>query len=227
MRNWGEFHTSPLIMFVIDGGEHPVIVDTGPLDPEHVWRYHRYRMEQSTRERPEEVLRASGVDPLDVRWVINTHLHWDHSSNNDLFPNAKVVVQQKELEYARSPLQWHRVAFEHLPEITAPWRKAESRLEVVEGDRELDPGVSVVALPGHTPGSQGVLVRSGEWNYLIAGDCVDTYENWDGDDAATHIPSGLYTSLIEYDESFSKIESLDCEVIPSHDEAVLKRGLFQ
>jgi glyoxylase-like metal-dependent hydrolase (beta-lactamase superfamily II) len=226
MRHWGDTHTSPLIMFVIEGGAHPVVVDTGPLDPEHVWQHHRYRMEQSAAERPANVLAAAGIDPLSVRWVVNTHLHWDHSSNNDLFPNARVVVQQRELDYAREPLQWHRVAFEHLPEITAPWRKAEDRIEAVDGDRELVPGVSVVALPGHTPGSQGVLVQAAERKYLIAGDCVDTYENWDGDEAASHIPSGLYTNLHEYDASFTKIESLDCEVIPSHDAEVLERGTF-
>jgi N-acyl homoserine lactone hydrolase len=226
MRHWGEFHTSPLIMFVIEGGEHPVVVDTGPLDPDHVWRYHRYKMEQSPQEHPVEALREAGIDPLDVRLVVNTHLHWDHSSNNDLFPNAKVVVQQKELDYARGPLPWHNVAFEHLPGISAPWRRAADRIEVVDGDTEIAPGISVVALPGHTPGSQGVLVQAAQRRYLIAGDCVDTYENWDGDEVAEHIPSGLYTNLHDYHASFTKIESLDCEVIPSHDEIVVKRGLF-
>lgn len=104
--------------------------------------------------------------------------------------------------------------------------KAQGQMCPVDGDVSLVPGVSVVTLPGHTPGSQGVLVEGGERRYLIAGDCVYTYENWEGDAEATHIPAGLYTDLIQYEASFSKIEGLGCEVIPSHDVQVLRRHVF-
>lgn len=225
-RGWGCTHDSPLLVFVIEGGDAPIIVDTGPPDAKRVSRYHRYQMEQSPDEEPSRVLSAAGIDPSEVRLVVNTHLHWDHCSNNAMFPNARFVVQRRELQYAVDPVQWHNPAFERLPGIEAPWMKVWQRLETVDGDVELAPGVSVVALPGHTPGSQGVLVDTGNSRYLIAGDCVDTYENWNGDEAASHIPSGLFTNLIEYSASFDKIESLGCEVIPSHDLAVLERGEF-
>lgn len=225
-RHWGETHESALIMFVIDGAGAPVVVDTGPASVERTHRYHPFTMEQDPDERPEAALAAAGIDPDDVRLVINTHLHWDHSSNNHLFPNARVVVQQRELDYAKDPLQWHNKAFERLPGVEAPWRRAEARILAVDGDAEVAPGIRVVALPGHTPGSQGVLVDGADHRLLIAGDCVDTYENWEGDADADHIPSGQFTNLIEYDASFKKIEKLDCEVIPSHDGAVLQHGRF-
>ncbi|HEY6492725.1 MAG TPA: N-acyl homoserine lactonase family protein [Trebonia sp.] len=227
MRGWGSTHLSPMIMFVIDGGAAPIVVDTGPPDIDRVLRYHNYVLEQSPAERPSAVLRRAGIDPAEVPIVVNTHLHWDHCSNDYLFPRADIYVQRKELEYAASPLQWHNAAFEHYPELEPPWRSVEGQLKLADGDCPIAPGVSLVALPGHTPGSQGVLVETDNGRYLIAGDCVDTYENWAGDEAADHIPSGLYTNLIEYDASFRKIESLDCQVIPSHDEAVLKQGHFR
>lgn len=227
MRGWGSTHVSPLIMFVIDGGAAPIIVDTGPPDAERVLRYHGYTLEQSAAELPAVVLREAGIDPAQVRTVVNTHLHWDHCSNNHLFPHADIYVQRKELEYAQNPLQWHNAPFEHYPEIEPPWRQVEHQLRLVDGDTEIAPGVRLVALPGHTPGSQGVVVETAGGPYLIAGDCVDTYENWTGDETADHIPSGLYTNLLEYDASFRKIEGLDCQVIPSHDEAVLKHGRFE
>jgi N-acyl homoserine lactone hydrolase len=226
LRGWGEVHESPLLMFVIEGGESPIVVDTGPPDAERVHRYHHYQMEQSPDERPDRVLRAAGIDPSEVRIVVNTHLHWDHCSNNELFPHARFVVQKRELHYAIDPVEWHNPAFERLAGIEPPWLKVWNRIQTVEGRAQLAPGVSTVALPGHTPGSQGVVVETGGSRYLIAGDCVDTYENWSGDEAASHIPSGLFTNLIEYEASFRKIESLGCEVIPSHDRAVLERGLF-
>lgn len=227
MRNWGRTHDSPLIMFLILGGDAPVVVDTGPPDADRVWKYHGYRMEQTPGEEPQAVLQAAGVSPADVRLVVNTHLHWDHSSNNHLFPNARVVVQRRELDYAKDPVPWHNAAFERLPGVKAPWRTAEAQIETIDGDAQLADGISAVSLPGHTPGSQGVLVEAESQRYLIAGDCVDTYENWEGDPSTHHIPSGLFTNLIEYDASFRKIDDLKCEVIPSHDVAVLEREPFR
>ncbi len=88
-----------------------------------------------------------------MRIVVNTHLHWDHSSNNHLFPNARVVVQQRELDYARHLVQWHNRTFETIPGLEPAWMKAKDQICPVDGDVSLAPGVSVVTLPGHTPAS--------------------------------------------------------------------------
>ncbi len=225
-RGWGETLDISLVMFVIQGGDAPVVVDTG-ADPGRSWEHHRIRMEQTPEERPAAALHALGVDPADVAVVVNTHLHWDHSSNNHLFPNARVVIQQREIDYARHPASWHRRQFEHLPGLAAAWLSAEDRIDPVDGDAEVAPGISVVTLPGHTPGSQGVVVEAAAKRYLIAGDCVDLYENWAGDDEAEHIPSGLFTDIVAYEESMRRIEKLGCEVIPSHDPLVVERREFR
>ena len=228
MRGWGKTHDSAMIMFVIEGGDAPIVVDTGPpSDVDQVRRYHGYTLQQTPDERAPAVLRAAGIDPGRVPVVVNTHLHWDHCSNDHLFGRAAIYVQRRELEYASRPLQWHNAAFDHHPDLEPPWRAVGNQITPVDGEHRIAPGVSLVPLPGHTPGSQGVLVETGGGRYLIAGDCVDTYENWAGDAAASHIPSGLFTNLFEYDESFRVIESLDCQVIPSHDQAVVEQGRFQ
>lgn len=225
LHGWGETLDISLVMFVIQGGDAPVVVDTG-ADPQRSWRHHRIRMEQTSTERPAAALHALGVDPADVAVVVNTHLHWDHSSNNHLFPNARVVIQQREIDYARNPVPWHRRQFEHLPDVTAAWLSAEERIDAIHGDAEIAPGISVLALPGHTPGSQGVVVEAATKRYLIAGDCIDLYENWTGDDETEHIPSGFFTDIVAYEDSIRRIEKLDCEVIPSHDPLVIERRTF-
>lgn len=226
LRGWGETLDIPLIMFVIQGGEAPVIVDTG-ADLDRAVKHHGIRMEQTPEERPEAALRALGVDPAEVGVVVNTHLHWDHSSNNHLFPNARIVVQQREVGYASNPVPWHRRQFEHVPELAAAWRRAEDRIDAIDGDAEVAPGVSVIALPGHTPGSQGVVVEAETRRYLLAGDCIDLYENWAGDAQAEHIPSGFFTDIVAYNDSLERIEKLGCEVIPSHDPLVVRRREFR
>lgn len=226
LRGWGETLDIPLIMFVIQGGETPVVVDTG-ADLSRAWDHHRIRMEQSPEERPDAAVRALGIDPDEVGLVVNTHLHWDHCSNNHLFPNARIAVQQREIAFARNPVVWHRRQFEDLLGVTASWLRAEERIDPIDGDTELAPGLSVVSLPGHTPGSQGVVVEAETNRYLIAGDCVDLYENWEGDAEAVRIPSGFFTDLVAYEQSLRRIERLDCEVIPSHDPLVVERRVFR
>jgi N-acyl homoserine lactone hydrolase len=226
MRGWGETYDPAVTMFVIEGGESPILVDTGPATPEVAWELHRYELVQTASQHPLAALRDSGIEPGDIKTVINTHLHWDHCSNNALFPDARFLVQKRELLYAVDPLEWNRVAFEKIPGVQPQWFATWGQIETVDGENTIAPGISTVLLPGHTPGSQGVVVEADGGRYLIAGDCVPTYENWRGDDESKHIPDGLYYDLIAYEESFRKIEALDCEVIPSHDPAVLKHGLW-
>ena len=225
-RGFGETLDVAMIMFLVTGGEHPVIVDTGTGDPEFTKTHHGYQLERPPEQEPLAVLERVGVDAASVGTVVNTHLHWDHCSNNDLFPNARVIVQKSELEYAVDPLEPNLAAFERLSGILPPWMRALDRTSTVSGDTELMPGLSVVHLPGHTPGSQGVLVQGARTSYLLAGDCVDVHRNWEGDGRLSHIPSGSFTNLHDYMDSFRKIERLGCVVVPSHDLKVVEEGTF-
>jgi glyoxylase-like metal-dependent hydrolase (beta-lactamase superfamily II) len=226
LRRWDERVDLPMIMFAITGGHHPIIVDTGTSDPERALREHGYDLHRPTEEEPLNALQSAGIDPAEVRTVILTHLHWDHCSNNHLFPNATFVVQRSELPYAIDPAEPQRVTYESGNGLVPPWISSIGRFTVVDGDADVAPGVAVIHVPGHSPGSQGVLVQTDGGPYFIAGDCVGTYDNWHGDAGSSHIPSGAYTDLVQFMESFRKIESTSAEVIPSHDQAVVDRRHF-
>jgi N-acyl homoserine lactone hydrolase len=214
-----------MLMFLVTGGDRPVLVDTGPLDEDWTRRHHGCVVDRPADLEPANVLARHGIEPGDIEIVINTHLHWDHCSNNALFPSATFYVQRDELIYASDPLPVHRRAYEKAPGLAPAWLDVWGRLELADGDAEIAPGVSVVQLAGHSPGSQGVLVK-GAVPYLIAGDAVNTYADWEGNDAVRHVPPGVNTSLVDCFASFEKIERLGCEVIPSHDLSLLDHGPF-
>jgi len=140
----------------------------------------------------EDALAVAGFLPADVRWVINTHLHFDHAGGNTTldpelendprrhvrptFPNATYLVQRGELEFARHTNERTRASY--LPHNFEPIAAA-NRWRLLEGDGEVLPGISVRHTPGHVPWHQAVLIKDrGETAAFIA-DLIPT---------ATHLP---------------------------------------
>jgi len=108
-------------------------------------------------------LKRLGLTPADIDTVVLSHLHWDTATNADLFRSAAIVVHARELAYAENPAA-HDWATP--PYMARALRKL--RLEPVSEECEIAAGVRIVELPGHTPGSIGLLVG----RELLAGDAV-------------------------------------------------------
>ena len=112
-------------------------------------------------------LHAAGVAPEDIDIVINTHLHFDHCGWNTVrrgdrfvatFPNAKYYAQRGEWEHGRRQLE--RDAISYMSPNYDPLVES-GQMELIAGDREIVPGVSVKVFPGHTANMQAVIVSSG------------------------------------------------------------------
>src|SRR3954468_6014763 len=176
LSGMGEIIRSPRVMWVLQGPT-TVVVDTSvPMRG----RSHEFIGEDFSRapeQEPANALSAAGIDVRDVEYVILTHLHWDHAGNCDLFPEAQVLVQEAELRYAIAPGRYFRKSYLsplsgwELPPYLAPG------LDVLKRETTILPGLRVVPAPGHTIGSQAVVVDTPLGRFAIAGDAVCHYDN--------------------------------------------------
>jgi N-acyl homoserine lactone hydrolase len=218
---------APCIAWIIEGGSEPVLVDTGPYSEELARRYHYSDFERPPKMHPVAALRRLGVAPESLRYVILTHLHWDHCANLADFPNASFFVQERELHYAVAPLPVHRRAYDLGLQGTRPaWLEGLERIEAVRGDVDILPGIRLVTLPGHTVGSQGVVVNTDRGRYLIAGDTIALQECWNPSAPDDSIPSGIHVNLTEYYETFAKMAKIADYVLAAHDFKTLDREVY-
>ncbi|MDR2302401.1 MAG: N-acyl homoserine lactonase family protein [Deltaproteobacteria bacterium] len=222
----GEKRKAPIAAYLIRGNGLTVLVDTGPSDEKQACAYH-HPVVRTPEMELKAALAAQGVTPKDVSFVILTHLHWDHCYDLGLFPNKKIYVQRKEVEYAIAPYPCHYVAYEAMQlGLESAWIPYRGQFELVEGDKNLADGLGLVFLPGHSPGFQGVRVQTSDGPYLIAGDLVHCYENWEGHGLAKHVPAGTLMDLASYYASFEKIEGAFTKILPGHDPRIFEKALY-
>jgi glyoxylase-like metal-dependent hydrolase (beta-lactamase superfamily II) len=125
-------------------------------------------------------LRALGVAPDQIDYVLLTHIHPDHAlglidaAGGAVFPNAELILHEREAAFwlnrdaASGASERIRRNITKGQAACAPYR---DRLRVV-GDGEALPGVAAMLLPGHTPGHTGWFISAGRDGVLIWGDVV-------------------------------------------------------
>jgi len=121
-------------------------------------------------------LADAGLRPQDVDAVLMTHMHGDHvaglyDGDRSVFPNAELVVSEAERDFWDAPEQLDELQRGQLEMAHAGFAIHAGRTTLVGPGDEPVPGVSVVALPGHTPGHVGYRV-DGPGPLLIWGDVV-------------------------------------------------------
>ena len=118
-----------------------------------------------------EALRAHGLGLADLRWIANCHLHFDHCGGNPLVPGRPVFTQRAELAAARAG----GYTFDDLVEY------AGATYELLDGEAEVLPGVSLVPTPGHVDGHQSLVVRCDDGTVILAGQAHDMASGWSAD----------------------------------------------
>jgi N-acyl homoserine lactone hydrolase len=143
----------PVYVHVIDHPDGRVLVDTG------LTQLHPAVADMDPRLVPPA--EWTGLDPAGIDVVVNTHLHFDHCGGNHLFAGRPTHVQRRELDDARTAEDYTIREWVDAPGVQyAP----------ADGEVELLPGVRLVPAPGHTPGSQVVVVEADGGRVVVAGD---------------------------------------------------------
>jgi glyoxylase-like metal-dependent hydrolase (beta-lactamase superfamily II) len=220
----GDPHDSspmPLDYFIwaVVSGDRAIVIDTGFDEAAGNKRGGRQLLNS-----PEQGLRAIGIDPGKVEDVIISHMHYDHSGNYDLFPNARYHVQDDEMSFCTGRYMTHqlmRMPFDVDDVVAMVRRLYGGRVVFHDGDEELAPGLSLHRVGGHSKGLQMVRVNTRRGYVVLASDAAHYYANMD-----RGLPYPFVFNVGDTMEGYRKARALAASpehVIPGHDPLVLDR----
>src|SRR5262249_54925445 len=142
----------PVYVHVIEHPDARVLVDTG------ITELHPAAADMDPRIWP---LHTQDIDLAGIDIVVNTHLHFDHCGGNHLFAGRPFYVQRQELDDALGEDDYTIREWVQAPGV---------EYVIVDGEHELLPGLRLLPAPGHSRGSQVVVIETGVRPVVVGGD---------------------------------------------------------
>ncbi len=181
------------------GGTTRIVVDTGHFGRGVVLR---------------RALADRGLSASDIDVLLLTHAHWDHVQGIQYFDNAMVMAHPKELDYISNP---------HGQDHATPaWTKAmldQYDIRSVTEGHDLAPGVTVVEVPGHSPGTIAASVETDDGVAVITGDSIQNAM------VAQQRRNGLvFWNEEQANRSVGKLVDMSDVIYPGHDQAFRLSG---
>lgn len=173
--------SEPVSAYLIETNQGFVLFDTGINteilnDPDLLNQYYTRHGWTPPIVKPHHELlyqlELLGLSTTDIRYVILSHMHLDHTGGLKHFRHAPVIVQRSEYEYAFDPN--HSPVF-----FDCDYNDPSLNWDIIEGDRVIMPGLQVIDTCGHTPGHQSLIVElpnAGTW--ILVADAGDLAENF-------------------------------------------------
>jgi len=173
--------------------------------------------------KPSDAVKAAGLQPEEITDIIVSHVHWDHADGLDLFPNARVWIQQAEYtHHIDSAGRARNGTIDALDAAMLAGLMTAGRVRLVEGDaQEVLPGLTVYTGGKHTFESQYVAVRTADGVVVLASDNAYLYEN-----LATRTPIAQTLDSASNRRAQERMFSLAGNprlVVPGHDPEVFAR----
>jgi glyoxylase-like metal-dependent hydrolase (beta-lactamase superfamily II) len=169
----GEKKPVPTYSYLITGENiPPMLVDTGVKEsmPEIMGR-----LGMTAEIRPdmtyESQLAKFGYTLEDIKIILHTHLHIDHSGNDDKFPNAKIIMPRKELMFAVADIMDAQYPPEYITYLVEQIH-VPGKVRLIDDDLEIAPGIKLELTEGHTWGSMNIKVNTKLGLAIICGDVI-------------------------------------------------------
>lgn len=226
-KDRGKMIYVPSLAWYIKGGKEKILIDTGMCDTKRANKYHYRGSTQKPNERIDLALKRIGVNVKDINKVILTHLHWDHCQHLKMFKNASFFVQKDELEFALNPTPDYYRSYES-EKIGLKPHFLKIKFNLLNGDKKICDGVSVISTKGHSPGHQSVVVNTKKRKYVIAGDAVMSWENLRPNKKTKNEFTiiGRHMNIEQAKNSISKIKEIADFILPGHEKGVLKKKVY-
>ena len=217
-KDWNKIVSRNYYLWCIKGCGETIIVDTGIAPPL------AKKLKLTGYVSPAEMLSRIEVKADEVRRVIISHLHFDHSNGASLFPNATFYLQEAEYRFwvknrivSRPPFKFY------LDEMSNTYLKSlegTERLSLLKGDQKILPGIECLLAAGHSFANQAVAVNTSKGTAILGSDCAHFFRNYQED-----WPSIFIINLVEwmktYDKLRAKVSSMDL-LFPGHDPLMSK-----
>jgi glyoxylase-like metal-dependent hydrolase (beta-lactamase superfamily II) len=220
MEGWNEEIERNYYLWAIKQKDEIIIIDTGT----GVTLAEKKKLKNYVN--PVDMLARIGANESNVKKVIITHIHFDHVGGVEMFPkafpNAKYHVQKKEFDFwIKNPIAKKR-PFVGITDEDGNKRLADlsesGRVVLVDGDKNVMPGIDLIFAPAHTVGLQAVAVNTEKGKALLASDCAHIARSFKED-----IPSCLITDMVAWLKTYERLRamtSLDL-IFPGHDTLML------
>ncbi len=167
-----------------------------------------------------EQLAAIGLRTTNITYVALSHTHGDHIGNVRLFPKSTVLMQRAEYAWISSPDGPN----DNVNQLKALARKllgTPKHLKLLEGDTDVfgDGSITLVSTPGHTPGSQSLLVNLKNSGFIIlSGDVVHLEENFEKNTVPS-LNTDKAASIASMDKIRRMIATYNAKLFINHDKA--------
>lgn len=174
-------------------GNKNILVDTGHF---------------GSRRQIVDALNQFGLSPLDIDQVILTHSHWDHVLNLEIFENATVLINSKELDFLNPMGKKGKL----IPKFI--WLLMENmKIQKTIGDQKISKDIRVIETPGHSLGHQAVEVTIEKDTALLTGDAMPTLRSY-----YRKLPDFIHTTEEEAKQSIIKLREMNPNIYyPGHD----------